>query len=293
MKYSIIIRFTNTTASSRHVGDLHIPLSVSMERDEINKLVTAKWIKTTIRNQVPDCENKRLRLIYNGRVLNENTDFKREIFDPKSKQLQQAGEHAEEEGLYIHCVIGEELTVEQLEQENQLDNVSQQRTTAPEVIGFDRLLQQGFTQEDIDDLRRQFQLIYGANLPTGPRTDQINDLEEEEHAQNNIRQLEERWIESTVNTTEGIPTTTTNSGEAPATVPNADPQAPAQPLSDLDDTHGNEDLLLGLLVGVFLGVVGLIFILGDDTMCNKRQKMSIIAGVVLNCMFAIVRGSWI
>lgn len=290
MKYTIVIRFTSTSSSVQNVKDLSIPLSINFERDDVNKLVNVNWLKATIREKVNGCENKRLRLIYNGRVLNEATNFRKDIFEPKLRQLKLLGEQTEEK-IYVHCVVGEELTAEQLAEENQLDNKPQQRTTAPEVIGFDRLLQQGFSQEDINDLRRQFVLIYGTNLPSR-RTDQINDLEEEEHAQSTIRQLEERWIESTVNTAEpgNASTQAAPSAEAPS---NAEQQAPPHPLSDLDDAHGNEDLLIGLLVGVFLGVLSLIFIVGDDTICNKRQKMSIIAGVVLNCMFAIVRGSWI
>lgn len=289
MKYTIIIRFTSTKSSAKNLQDLKIPLSINFERDNVNRLINVTWLKATIRDRASDCGNKRLRLIYNGRVLNETTDFNRDIFEPKLKQLREAGEQVEEEKVYIHCVVGEELTAEQLSQENQLDNRPQQRTTAPEVIGFDRLLQQGFTQEDINDLRRQFVLIYGANLPSR-RNDQISDLEEEENAQSAIRQLEERWIESTVNTNEQAASAPTANTEQPT---NTEQQAPPQPLSDLDDARGNEDLLLGLLIGVFLGVLSLIFIVGDDTICNKRQKMSIVAGVVLNCMFAIVRGSWI
>lgn len=99
--------------------------------------------------------------------------------------------------IYIHCVIGDELTREQLAQENQLDNKPQEVSTNPEVIGFDRLLQQGFSQDDVTDLRRQFLLIYGSdNTSSGG---DIADVEEDEHRQNRLRQLEERWIESTSN----------------------------------------------------------------------------------------------
>ena len=89
--------------------------------------------KTTIRSKVPQCANKRLRLIYNGRVLNEKLTLK-EVLKPQLNLDQ----------IYIHCVIGDELTREQLAQENQLDNKPQEVSTNPEVIGFDRLLQQDF-----------------------------------------------------------------------------------------------------------------------------------------------------
>ena len=54
-----------------------------------------------------------------------------------------------------------------------------------------------FSQDDVTDLRRQFLLIYGSdNTSSGG---DIADVEEDEHRQNRLRQLEERWIESTSN----------------------------------------------------------------------------------------------
>ncbi|KAF6066833.1 hypothetical protein FOB64_004293 [Candida albicans] len=187
MRLNVVIRFTNSLSASEQVPDLSIPLSINYDVDDVNKLVNVVWLKTTIRSKVPQCANKRLRLIYNGRVLNEKTDFKKEVLKPQLNLDQ----------IYIHCVIGDELTREQLAQENQLDNKPQEVSTNPEVIGFDRLLQQGFSQDDVTDLRRQFLSIYGSdNTSSGG---DIADVEEDEHRQNRLRQLEERWIESTSN----------------------------------------------------------------------------------------------
>lgn len=278
MKLNIIIRFTNSLSASDQVTDLSIPLSINYDVDDVNKLVNVVWLKTTIRNKVPQCANKRLRLIYNGRVLNEKTDFKKEVLKPQLNLDQ----------IYIHCVIGDELTKEQLAQENQLDNRPQEVSTNPEVIGFDRLLQQGFSQDDITDLRRQFLLIYGtdSNASTGG---DIADVEEDEHRQNRLRQLEERWIESTSNNeaaaNEQTPLTQDGDQAQAATTP-------SQPM-DLDESRVNEDLLLGFCVGVFLGIVAVVFLLADDSVFNKRQKMSIIAGLFINFSLAIVRGQWI
>lgn len=286
MKFNIAIRFTNTNSSAPNITDLVLPLTVNLDKDDINKLVSINWLKNSIRSSVEYCKDRRLRLIYNGRVLNENTDFKNEIFQSKIRQIEE--EHLLEDGdkIFIHCVVGEVLAPEQLAKENQLDNRPQERTSGPEVIGFDRLLLQGFTQEDVNDLRRQFLMIYGLGS-TESRNDQINDLEEEELAQRNIRLMEERWIDSTVNES--------NRGAPQAAVlnQNEDPLPPPQPLNDVSESRGNEDLLLGLLVGVFLGVLGLLFVLGDNTVFNGRQKMSIISGVFLNFSFAFVRGLWI
>ncbi|CUM62887.1 uncharacterized protein PRCAT00000446001 [Priceomyces carsonii] len=282
MKYHLVIRFTSTTASSKQLKDLELPLVINTEKDDVNKLVSVRWLKSTIRSDVPECQSKRLRLIYNGRILNENTDFKSEVFDPKTKQLN-SDNQTQEEKIYIHCLVGEELAKDQLAKENQLDNKPQEVSTNPEVTGFDRLLQQGFSQDDVNDLRRQFHLIYNPNEPTSSDADQIMNLEEEEQRENTARQLEERWIESTMS---GTP----NRQEPPNAATEEREDGTPQPLVDLDDANANEDLLIGLLVGIFLGVVSLIFLVADDTIFNKRQRMSIIAGVFINFSFAIVRG---
>lgn len=259
--------------------------------------MTYQKLKQKIRNHNEYCSNKRLKLIYNGRVLNEYFNF--------ATDLKLSTEGNETPRVYIHCVIGEELTRDQLTKENQLDNRQITRTTNPEVIGFDRLLQQGFTQEDVNDLRAQFEQIYNLDQPTS----QINDLEEEENRQNYIRQLEERWIELTVNPngTNAASAGSGTRGGGGAAASNAATAAGAGtggadgreetmthpvPQAELEDNH-NEDLLIGLLVGVFLGVIGIIFIVADDTVFNKRQKMAIIAGLFINFSMAIVRGQWI
>lgn len=279
MRLNVVIRFTNSLSASEQVPDLSIPLSINYNVDDVNKLVNVVWLKTTIRSKVPQCANKRLRLIYNGRVLNEKTDFKKEVLKPQLNLDQ----------IYIHCVIGDELTREQLAQENQLDNKPQEVSTNPEVIGFDRLLQQGFSQDDVTDLRRQFLLIYGSdNTSSGG---DIADVEEDEHRQNRLRQLEERWIESTSNNEAAG----TANEQTPLTQDGDQAQAattPSQPM-DLDESRVNEDLLLGFCVGVFLGIISVVFLLADDSVFNKRQKMSIIAGLFINFSLAIVRGQWI
>lgn len=298
MKSYIIIRFTNTVSTESEIRDLEIPLLINFDKDDVNRVVSATWLKLIIRNRVPSCERRRLRLIYNGRVLNQSTDFKKEIFEPKLRQLEnQEQEESNNDNsppqlrLYIHCVIGDELNSEQLNQENQLDQ-PQQVTTTPQVIGFDRLLQQGFSREDVDDLRRQFHLVF---LPSffesrNEGLEAINDVEEEERRQRLVSQLEERWIESTINNNappEAEPTNDTNTGTVSAN------EHLAPPAADLDDNNGNEDLLLGLSLGILLGITGLIFLIIDDSIFNKRQKMSVVGGLVINCSFAIIRGQWI
>ncbi|EER35842.1 conserved hypothetical protein [Candida tropicalis MYA-3404] len=290
MKITLVVRFINSLSASDQVPDLKIPIGINFDKDNVNRLVNVIWLKATIRKDVPQCANKRLRLIHNGRVLNERTDFENEVLKHRSETDQ----------IFIHCVIGEELTKEQLDEENQLDNRPQVVSTNPQVIGFDRLLQQGFSQEDVVDLRRQFYSLYGGDNSTGG---DIADVEEDENRQNRLRELEERWIESTSNTDpqangraplsrdggSGGPSTATATGD--------DDQFQAAPPPsqslDVDESRINQDLLLGFTIGVFLGVIAVVFLLADDSVFNKRQQMAIIAGICINFSLAIVRGQWI
>ena len=103
--------------------------------------------------------------------------------------------------------------------------------------------------------------------------------------------MEERWIESTSNNDatdqEAITSNTALAG--PETADQVPPQTPL----DTDETRVNEDLLLGFCLGVFLGVISVVFLLIDDTVFNKRQKMAIIAGLAINFSLALVSGLWL
>lgn len=286
MSVTLVIRFTNANTSGPNLQDLDIVVT-----EEQIKTVNSNFVKREIRNQNQYCSNKRLKLIYNGRVLNDKIDFQKDVINARRGQE----DDSYSERIYIHCVVGEVLTKAQLNEENKLDNQERGPSTAPQAIGFDRLLQQGFSQQDINDLRLQFEQIY--NLGGDQGNSQINDLEEEEARQHRLRMLEERWIELTVNpngTGEG-PGGPSPSGGANNQADNTAEEPMTHtlpPQQDLEEDH-NIDLLLGLLIGVFLGTIGIVFIVGDDTVFSKPQKMAIIAGLFINFSIAIVRGQWI
>ncbi|KAI5962484.1 uncharacterized protein KGF55_003560 [Candida pseudojiufengensis] len=289
MKLVIVIRFTNALSSHEQIPDLSLPITINLDKDDINKLINTSWIKSSIRNKVSQCSNKRLKLIYNGRVLNEKTDFKKDVIEPRLQNL------LENDSIYIHCVVGEQLTSQQLQEENKLDNQIPAVSTTPNVIGFDRLLQQGFSRDDVNDLRRQFMSIYGGNGQNNNSNNaDIIDVEEDESRQSDLRQLEERWIESTsnndANTNANTNSASTNNRNNNL---NQDTDQPPQTPLDMDEVHVNEDLLLGFLIGVFLGIISVLFLLVDDTVFNKRQKMAIIAGLTINFSLALVRGLWL
>ena len=231
-----------------------------------------------IRQNKPSTERKRLRLIYNGRVINDQTNFSTEILRPKLQQLRNAQEPVDLVRIYIHCLIGEQLTPQQLANERELDRIAQGESTEPLVIGFDRLLLQGVSEIDVNNLRRQFYNIHFPELGLPTRSNEVTDVEEDESRQQYIRQLEERWLESTVaggqgGQTDALQGTTGIEGGQ----------------TDLEGTLHNENLLVGLLIGTFLGVGALIFLMMDDSILNSAQKMAMVLGVLINLFLAFLR----
>lgn len=123
--------------------------------------------------------NRRLRLIHNGRLLNNNETL--------------AGLQGVVNGkrFYVHCSIGTILTPAEMAEEARLENVGETggssrqvpprqsvRSTLPEVRGFDMLRSQGFSETEINNMRAQFYETSGVQ----------NDVE-----------LEEQWINNDLN----------------------------------------------------------------------------------------------
>lgn len=291
MKVEIVVRFTDSGAAGTQFRDLKIPLTINFDRDDVNKLVNASWFKQVIRSRANGTQHRRLRLIYSGRVINDQTNFKTDIFEPRLRHMRESGEPMDELQLYVHCLVGDELTPEQLAHEKELDRKAEEVSTAPQVVGFDRLLLQGVSAQDVADLRRQFHLVYLPEFLEGLPTSGVNDIEEDENRQEFVRQLEERWLESTVNGTSppqpSLTATETNT-DGVAVVPST---AAMRAAAELEGTHHNEDLLLGLVLGAFLGVVAFVFLMMDDTMFNKNQKLALVVGILTNVIFAIFRGN--
>lgn len=293
MKVLVNIRFTDSGAGSTRLEDLVLPLTIDFNKDDINKLVNTSWLKMMIRSKLKSTERRRLRLIYNGRVLNDQTNFKHDVFEPKLKQLGELGEPIEGLTIYVHCLVGDELTAAQLEQERELDRKAQEVSTAPQVIGFDRLLLQGVSPLDVNDLRRQFHQIYLPDALQNAPAGAVPDVEEDESRQAYIRQLEERWLESTVEGNQQGHAAAPPNEETGVALPQNNAAARNPAAGDLEGTDQNQDLLLGFVIGAFLGVVSVVFLMMDDSMFNKTQKMAVIPGVMINIMIAFLRVGWI
>ncbi|CDR38405.1 CYFA0S02e01310g1_1 [Cyberlindnera fabianii] len=237
---TVIVRF-----STAQYPDLPLPPVLLPQ-------LTLSWLRKNVRSKLPDLTRRRLRFINSGRVITDATNLTEEYrrltrFNRGSEQ-----DETEPPKFYIHCLIGDDLTPEELQKENELDNLVQQQSTTPAPVGFDRLASAGFSQEEINALRQQFQQLYG-DLPQGENTD--------------IRQLEERWIDSSVNN-EVDEFNGANAGSSAL--------------------GGNEDLLLGALIGCLLGVLAL-FLIKEEALFSRRQKMAVIAGFMVNFSFALIR----
>ncbi|AAS51336.1 ACR110Wp [Eremothecium gossypii ATCC 10895] len=232
----IVVRFSDPT-----LQDLTLEVSSIPYAD-----VTTRWLRAMVRQIRPaKTVRHRLKFIRNGQPLNAMSNLR----------LEQFFESAEEnDKYYIHCIVGPELTTEQLQDEDALDNVGQQVDgTTPEVIGFDRLRSVGFSDEEIELLRQQFRATYGdldtSQQPDGERAD--------------LRQLEEQWIE----------TGATEQGAQLSSIPTA-------------NYRYNMDLLIGLMVGCLFGVFS-ILLLKQGELFTKRQKMAVFAGIVANVIFGM------
>lgn len=293
MKINVIVRFTENGTGSETLRDLNIPVKVNPRKDDVDKLLNTSWLKQMIRSKEEGTARKRLRLIYNGRVLNKDLSFKTDVLDPRIRQLSELDDPMDSIDIYIHCLVGEIMTNDELTKESELDSKPQVVSTSPEVVGLDRLLLQGVSQQDVNDMRRQIQAAYLANETLRGSEGGINDEEEIERREALMRQLEEEWLESTVNGSASFQPNVFATRSAAADEPGvAVPNNPRAGAVDFNGSLRIEDLVLGLLIGGFLGVLAGIFLLMDHSMFNETQRFAIFMGIFANFILALMRESW-
>ncbi|CAO3595012.1 unnamed protein product [Absidia cylindrospora] len=92
-------------------------------------------LRDLIRQAAPHTSNKKIRLIYNGKILDNDT-----------KRLYDYGIRTT--GIFIHCVVSDPI---------QLDSTKTIKKKSTKIGGFDRLLESGFNNEEIRNIRTQFQ----------------------------------------------------------------------------------------------------------------------------------------
>lgn len=246
----LVVRFSDVSIQDLSLDITQVPYSS----------INTHWLREKCRELRSDETGmRRLKFIRGGAMLNSHTDLSNEL-NRYFMQRQRAGD--DENRFYIHCIVGTEtLTREQVANEDSLDDIAPSREgTTTQAIGFDRLRAVGFSDEEIDLLRQQFRSAYG-------------DLEEEmaNNQPRDLRQLEEQWMESDARNSDTNGLTQGGFNSVP-----------------IANYKHNRDLLIGICIGFFLGVFGLL-LMKMNGLFNKRQKMSIFAGIIVNIMFNIVR----
>lgn len=247
-------RYVVVRFSDVSIGDLQLDIT-NIPYGQIN----THWLRSQCReHRGQSTEGRRLKFIRSGAMLNSHSDLSNEL----NRYFIQQRPQADGNKFYIHCIVStERLSADQLANEDALDDTSpSSEGTTTQAIGFDRLRAVGFTDQEIDLLRQQFRSAYG-------------DLEEEmtQSHDRDIRQLEEQWMESDVNREGGT---------------FQDTQFNSVPIANYKH---NRDLLIGICIGFCLGVFGLL-LMRMNGLFNKRQKMSVFAGIIVNIMFNLVRG---
>ncbi|KAF5100952.1 hypothetical protein D0Z00_001083 [Geotrichum galactomycetum] len=244
---------------------------LALDIEDVSK-VSVSSIRRQIRETVGGkTSNRRLRLIHNGRLLNENINIARDVAKVSVKGKEISNNHISSSNnnnnnspkrIYIHCSVGDILDANELLRENELDKKAVVKSTGPELRGFDRLRNAGFTDTDINVLRQQFTSMNGGAAAAAAGRSGTGDpiaipsaVQEEE-----LTRLEEQWI---------------NTGVTEDNAANA---------------SGNDHLedLTGLLIGMFLGVMSLLF-LKEGGLFTARQRRFILGGVFINFLFALVR----
>lgn len=260
---TVVIKFSDGAIPDYtiHRDDVH-ELSVSRIRQEIRANVGG----TTI--------NRRLRLIHGGKVLNDQNDLAKELAGIVTIHDDGRITHEIQRNtkVYVHCAIGDILTSQELAHEAEFDKRVPTNNTLPELRGFDRLRNTGFTDDDIQELRQQFGRLHGyggvanGDLDEGETGGAITGLgsgqADDDMGGAELRRMEEQWIES---------------GATDA-------------VGDTAAALGGDyfDDVLGILMGMFLGAFVLL-ILREPDVLSRRQQRTLVSGAALNIVFAFLR----
>lgn len=226
-----------------------------------------KWLRRNIRSlRRQFCYGRTLKFLKGGVYLNED-DFQAQLATYlREGEGQGEGGEDNDEPFFLHCMIGVDiLSPDELSREDLRDDQlgSQSRVMNGEgsesmgAIGFDRLRGLGFSEEEINLLRQQFQATYGGE---GEEEEGPVDMRAQ-------RELEERWMENDVRADD------------------EDEEFNSIPIGNFKH---NVDLLIGITIGFTLGIFSLILI-RHDGLFNRRQLMAVYAGVMINIVVCFTR----
>jgi hypothetical protein len=268
-------------ASSSHPlpPPLHLTIRFSTSQPDVEldisspQTTTVLALKHILRTRLTS--RSRLRLIHQGRLLPDGSALSsvlkphppppRDNDDPKGKG--KAVEGANISRVYVNCSIGDELTSEELKNEEEeaskppkdvTGNGSQPATsTRPRPKGFDRLLQSGFTPSEVATLRTQFTSIHTSRFTPDAMP-----------SPNTLHNMEDAWID---NNADGIP-----SGSNPLEDENAG-------MASVLDT-----LFKAMMVGFFFPLGSLTWLMRQDGIWNQRWQIFVGFGVVFSLCIAFV-----
>ncbi|KAF8813740.1 hypothetical protein BYT27DRAFT_7157544 [Phlegmacium glaucopus] len=254
----LVVRFTEGSPD----------LTISVDKDD-----TVRHLKRCIREVRPELQSRRLRLIHSGRLLSEGTLLHAWIISLEERQ-NRANVDEGITGLlkttttWIHCSVGQPLEPGEADTEDSNTQTSQIQP----VRGFDRLASVGFSQEDIDNFRRQFHSQSSSNYLDV-------DFETEEEYDEHARVLEEQWIDSI-----------DNAGSASLSQTAASSSA---------------SVLQGVIVGFFFPFLPFFFMRNrkpaafwedgneqestSNVIFSRRMQMGLVVGFLINVLFGMWR----
>jgi hypothetical protein len=235
------------------------------------------------------------KILEDATSLNQSLNLKdgRPPSPPPARSAKAEGKQpAREDGMsaaivrrkYIHCSIGDTLSRSDLQEEAEKAEESKQallkslgaanggsaaststasrsqgvQQTGQAPVGFDRLLQTGFSAADVATLRASF-LAHLSNTHT-PDTMPHGDA---------LRRLEERWLDTDAQTAQTIGADGTT----------------------IEDDEGSalDDMFWGNIWGYFWPVGALVWGFREEGVWTRRRKIAVFTGLMINLVFGFAR----
>jgi len=252
----------------------------------ITELETVRDVRAKIREARPQLQRRRLRLVHAGRLLTDGTQLTSWLGTLEERQQRATskdkgkGKGKDEPDTsilpsappWLNCSVGPQLA------DGEEDGEAQpQETQIKPLRGFDRLTAAGFSQDDIQNFRRQFHsrsaadYLATAEFPT--------EEEYEEHA----RALEEQWIDALGSGSGSTGGSTESNSRARA-------------------------VLNGIIIGFFFPLLPFFFLRApkpaafwenghalespESTVFSRRMQMGLVVGFIMNVMFGTWRYLW-
>ncbi|CUS14494.1 unnamed protein product [Tuber aestivum] len=243
---------------------LLIRFSISLPDLPIYVPASANTLVSTLKSHVrsllpPDQSRRRLRLIHAGKVLSDSATLASQLQIPPApppRDVDKKGKGKEVEVGDAHRAVYIHCSVgDELSEEDLAKEANQQ-----EVLPNHPNRQQVSTLPQPRGFDRLLSAGFSESDVAALRS-QFNRLHGDD--EENVRMLEDRWIDESAG----------QGGE----------------LADGSPAGSYEDVFLGTTIGFFWPVA--VFLMREEDVFSKRMQMSIIAGVLVNLTFCLLRYS--